>query len=115
MASFAEKLKLLRELNGMTQAALADRLNVARSTVAGYETRSRQPSHEKLTVMADLFHVSIDYLLDDSKIELTSFDNTYSSQREKLLIARYRKLSSESQKDLLHFLDMLETWDSRQH
>ena len=70
MASFAEKLKALRGQNHMTQAQLAAALNVARSTVAGYETKSREPSHDKLNVMADLFHVSVDYLLDDSPVEL---------------------------------------------
>ena len=74
MASFAEKLKALRGQNHMTQAQLAAALNVARSTVAGYETKSREPSHDKLNVMADLFHVSVDYLLDDSPVEITTFD-----------------------------------------
>ena len=68
---FAEKLKTLRIENEMTQDYVAKRLNVARSTIAGYETKNRQPSHEKLTAIAGLFHVSVDYLLDDEPVELT--------------------------------------------
>ena len=46
---FSEKLKKLREENHYTQKYVAKHLNVARSTIAGYETKNRQPSHEKLT------------------------------------------------------------------
>lgn len=53
--SFDQKLKALRLENKMTQEYVARKLNVARSTIAGYETKSRQPSHEKLTSLANLF------------------------------------------------------------
>ena len=58
--SFSKKLKMLRLENEMTQDYVASRLNVARSTIAGYETKNRQPSHEKLAALANLFHVTID-------------------------------------------------------
>lgn len=115
MASFAEKLKALRGQNHMTQAQLAAALNVARSTVAGYETKSREPSHDKLNVMADLFHVSVDYLLDDSPVEITTFDEPHTSQTEALLLTRYRKLSLQSKKELLHYLELLESWEATSH
>ena len=63
--SFSEKLKNLRAENNMTQQMLADRMNLARTTITGYETKNRQPSHEKLTAMADIFGVTVDYLIDD--------------------------------------------------
>ena len=111
MASFAEKLKALRGQNHMTQAQLAAALNVARSTVAGYETKSREPSHDKLNVMADLFHVSVDY----SPVEITTFDEPHTSQTEALLLTRYRKLSLQSKKELLHYLELLESWETTSH
>ena len=40
---FSEKLKKLREENHYTQKYVAKHLNVARSTIAGYETKNRQP------------------------------------------------------------------------
>ena len=72
---FSEKLKKLREENHYTQKYVAKHLNVARSTIAGYETKNRQPSHEKLTILAELFHVSVDYLLDDDISEITLLIN----------------------------------------
>ena len=38
--SFAEKLKQLRLQNNLTQEALGKRMNVSRSTIAGYETKN---------------------------------------------------------------------------
>ena len=64
--SLDKKIRTLRLEYHMTQEDLARRLNVSRSTVAGYETKNRQPSHEKLTALAGLFHVSVDYLINDS-------------------------------------------------
>ena len=65
--SFAQKLKSLRLEHDMTQESVAKYMNVACSTIAGYETKNRQPSHEKLTTLASLFQVSVDYLLDEGE------------------------------------------------
>ena len=64
--SLPQKLKTLRAEHNMTQAELGRQINVARATIAGYETRNRQPSYEKLTAIAETFQVSVDYLLDST-------------------------------------------------
>lgn len=53
--SLPQKLKTLRAEHNMTQAELGKQINVARATIAGYETRNRQPSYEKLTAIAETF------------------------------------------------------------
>lgn len=60
---FAENLKTLRTNNHLTQEELAKWMNLARSTIAGYEKKGRQPSYEVLERLAGFFHVSVDYLL----------------------------------------------------
>lgn len=60
---FAENLKMLRKKNRLTQKELAHRMNLSRATIAGYEKKRRQPSYEILARFAELFHVSIDFLL----------------------------------------------------
>ena len=70
--SLDQKLKSLRIKNKMTQKNVASYLHVARSTIAGYETKNRQPSHEKLTALAELFHVSVDFLINDYDVVETS-------------------------------------------
>ncbi|MCI9237277.1 helix-turn-helix transcriptional regulator [Lachnospiraceae bacterium 50-23] len=112
--SFDKKLKALRLENKMTQEYVASRLNVARSTIAGYETKNRQPSHEKLASIASLFHVTIDYLLDETdSIELNPSQGVIYSDTEKNLVLRYRKLSAQSRKELLSYIDLLELRDSQ--
>lgn len=112
--SFAEKLKALRKENNMTQLEVARRLNVARSTIAGYETKNRQPSHEKLATLANLFHVTLDYLLDDGTISIDSSHCVFYEEQEKKLIAKYRRLSLSSKQCLMDHLYLLELRDSQQ-
>lgn len=107
--SFDKKLKALRLENEMTQKYVAARLNVARSTIAGYETKNRQPSHEKLTALANLFDVTVDYLLEDEEtIHLNSSKTHLYSAEERAFLLRYKKLSPRSKKDLLGYLSLLE-------
>lgn len=110
--SFEAKLKALRMENKMTQQYVAKRLNVSRSTIAGYETKNRQPSHEKLTALANLFHVTVDYLLeDDDSINLSPSQTGIPSADEMALLTRYRKLSPQSKTDLISYMKLLELRD----
>lgn len=110
--AFAEKLKALRQKNNMSQEYVAQRINVARSTIAGYETKNRQPSHEKLIAFSNLFHVPVDYLLDGTHSDSISLDvsRTDSVNAQDLLL-RYYRLSARSQDDLLRHLHLLELQD----
>lgn len=73
---FSKKCIQLRKKYHMTQQELADQLNVSNKTVSRWETNESYPDIEILTQIAEIFHVSIDYLLkdhDDFK-ELDKFD-----------------------------------------
>lgn len=113
--SLSHKLKLLRAEHNMTQTELAKRINVARATIAGYETRNRQPSYEKLTAIADTFHVSVDYLLDGSD---ETADTTLSLRQERLLdqqvLALYQSLTMRSKEDAYEYLCLLELREKQQ-
>lgn len=61
-----ELSKYIRELRkdkGYTQKELAEFLKVGQTTVANYEQGTRIPDIEKLIRIADLFDISMDYLL----------------------------------------------------
>ncbi|MCF6461460.1 XRE family transcriptional regulator [Clostridium sp. Cult3] len=60
---FGKRLKSLREEKGFTQQDIADILGVGRATIAGYETKGKQPDYEKLMKLAEFFNTSVDYLL----------------------------------------------------
>ena len=61
--NFGERLKSLRHEKNLTQEEIAEILNVGRPTIAGYETKNKEPNYETLKKLADFFNVSIDYLL----------------------------------------------------
>ena len=62
---FNEKLQKLRKEKGMSQEALADELGVSRQAVSKWENGQVYPETEKLIQLGRLFHVSIDYLLNE--------------------------------------------------
>ena len=59
----AEKIKMLREQNNLTQAQLAKALGISRSAVNAYEQSISIPSTQYIVELARLFKVSTDYLL----------------------------------------------------
>lgn len=63
---FAERLYDLRNNYQMSQAQLAEELNVSRQTVSKWELGAAFPEIDKLIKISDLYHVSIDYLLKES-------------------------------------------------
>lgn len=64
---FGKRLKELRENQGITQADLAASLNVSRQSISGYENDAVEPSLDIIVKIADIFNVSLDYLLCRSK------------------------------------------------
>ena len=62
----ADKLRLYRLTNGYLQSEIADMIGVCRSTYINYEEPSRKFYElDKLQLLADLYQVNIECLLDD--------------------------------------------------
>lgn len=57
------RIRELRNLRGWTQAQLAKKIDVARSTVTMYENEDRQLDPALICVLCDLFGCTADYLL----------------------------------------------------
>ena len=58
-----ERIAKLRETSGLTQAELAEKLGVTDRAVSKWETGGGYPDITLLAPIADVFGVSIDYLL----------------------------------------------------
>lgn len=67
--TFGEKLQDLRRKAGMSQDALAEKLEVSRQAVSKWERDEAMPETEKVVRIAKLFDVSLDELLLDKKEE----------------------------------------------
>ena len=59
----ADKIKQLREQMGYTQAELARKLKLTRSSINGWEMGLTVPSTPMVVELAKIFNVSTDYLL----------------------------------------------------
>lgn len=57
------RLRELRETHGYTQDFVSECINVSRITYIRYETDSRQLKAPELIKLAELYNVSVDYLL----------------------------------------------------
>lgn len=104
--NFANTLKNLREANDVTQEQLADYLKVSRPTIAGYETKSRQPDYERLEKIAEYFNVSIDYLVRGFKEEQSTPLKEHALDQE--VTVSYRRLSLDSKQEVLKYIRLLE-------
>ena len=66
--AISNNIKELRKLNKYTQKQLANILGVAQTTIANYEKGIRVPDAKMLQKIADIFNVSIDYLIGRKKV-----------------------------------------------
>lgn len=62
--TLGEKIRELRIRSGLTQEGLAEKLHVSRSAIAKWEAGGGLPDLSNLKLLAELFSVSIDSLLD---------------------------------------------------
>lgn len=66
---FAEKILYCRRKAMMSQEALAERLGVSRQSVSKWETGEAQPEIGKLSLLAQTFGVTADWLLSEDEPE----------------------------------------------
>ncbi len=77
MVDFSQRLKKLRKEKHLTQAQVAACVGVTASMVSSYETDIRLPSYDVMIRIANLFGVTVDYLLcrEDRRLLDISFLN----------------------------------------
>lgn len=64
-----ERLAEIRKDHGDKQTDLAQKLNVALSTIRSWEQEKSAPPHEMLVRICRLYHISSDYLLGLSDVD----------------------------------------------
>ena len=86
----------MREDADMSQKELAAMLGLQSGAISKYEKGLTQPNLSTLIKIADIFNVSVDFLLG-----LSSVKNPYSPDKftphEAEIITKYRKLTKENQ------------------
>ena len=68
MKIFEKNLYEQRKLNKLTQREMAEKLGITQPSYIRYENGSAEPKQEILVKIADVFDVSVDYLMGRSEI-----------------------------------------------
>jgi transcriptional regulator with XRE-family HTH domain len=69
MTDLGTRIQSLRKQANLTQSGLAEKVGISHTQMARYETKNMQPSANVLKKLADIFDVSIDYLVNGNKSE----------------------------------------------
>lgn len=105
-STFAERLKMHRELCGYKQWQVADVLNINRTTYTKYETGVSEPSQAILKKIVALFGIDYNALLGKEDVIGANFcDSSLPMFRltdsENDLVRMFRVMSAENQQELM--------------
>lgn len=97
---FGLRLRELREKKRLLQQQLADWLGLTRSSISNYENNTQTPPADTLVRLADIYGVSVDYLLgvkNDRKRVLVIEGLTPSQEKAlEILAEEFREANSKS-------------------
>lgn len=100
-SNFAENLIELRTAANLTQQKLADILGLKDSTIVGYEKGRIKPSLDVIEKLADLFGVSIDFLLGRTQEKENQLDEM------QVIMNIYNSLPEEKRKRMLRYMKVI--------
>lgn len=104
MEAFGARIYELRRAGGLTQQAVAERLQIHRTTYTKYETGRATPDQQGLVRLAEIFGVSVDCLLghcSDGGVADATGESVSLTAEEQALVQLFRRLTEEQRKDLL--------------
>lgn len=67
MTEFKNRLTELRKQNFLSQREMAQKLGISQPSYVRYENGTAQPNLDRLIMIADIFDVSLDYLVGREK------------------------------------------------
>ncbi len=106
MVLFGMRIRTLRRQRGMTQQAVADRLQIDRTTYTKYEAGRVSPDQQGLVRLAEMFDCSVDSLLgiDTARQEIRVADGggvaAQLTGEEQTLLQLFRQLSPQERSEL---------------
>ncbi|MFI3128423.1 MAG: LexA family transcriptional regulator [Bacillota bacterium] len=106
-----DKLKVLRKNKSLTQAKVASILGISQAAYSKYEIGKSEPDNKSLAVLADLFDVSIDYLIGNlhtSNTDVAVLDRKVS--RIPVLGSIPAGVPIDAVEDILDYEDIPERW-----
>ena len=105
MSELGKRIQELRKQNGLTQQELAGRVQISHPQIVRYETKGVQPPADVLARIADVFDVSIDFLVNGDKSQ-----RAQQTIKDAELIKNFKELDQlpeEEKKSILKVLNAL--------
>jgi transcriptional regulator with XRE-family HTH domain len=105
MSDLGKRIQELRKQIGLTQAQLAEKINISHTQLTRYESKNVQPPADVLLRLANTFDVSIDYLVSGNKS-----DKIEQTLKDAELIKQFKqldKLPEDEKKSILKVLGAL--------
>jgi transcriptional regulator with XRE-family HTH domain len=97
-----EKIRTLRKSKGWTQIELAEKLGTSQKAVTTYETGTRRPSLDRLTLLARLFNVTLEDLIGKNGIKpQEDKKHVHKNSRVAQIQVLYERLPANEQRVIL--------------
>jgi len=87
MSDLGKRIQELRKQVGLTQAQLADKIEISHTQLTRYESKGVQPPADVLERLANVFDTSIDYLVRGNKSE-----HVENALKDAELVKEFKKL-----------------------
>jgi transcriptional regulator with XRE-family HTH domain len=108
MLNIGERIIQLRKQYSLSQSGLAKKIGASRTIVGNYERNSNTPSIEMLIKIANVFNVTIDYLIGQG--QLGNYDKDVVNRIEDI-----EKLDSDTRGKLFFLIDnVVQNYKTRQ-
>lgn len=105
---FNDRLMQLRKEKKLSREDLATKLGVSYSTIAKYESGTREPDLKTLEIISDIFDVSLDYLLgknsDEDRLEYYKNKITTEFPDIDLMFKDMESLTAEDMKEVYEYI-----------
>lgn len=100
----SRKLRTLRQEAEYTQEDVSRQLHIRRQTYCNYENELRTPPLDAIIALAELYHVSVDYLVHET--DTVTRQRLTSSQKKagEKLLNDFFSLSNHKQKEVMEFI-----------
>ena len=83
-----QRLKEIREAQGMSQASVAKHLGISRSSYFNWENGKTKPNQKNLSVLAELFGVAETYFLSEHEIVEVYLELNEENRQEALRLTK---------------------------
>lgn len=106
--TFADKLKLIRKANNLTQAEFADSIGISRGNLSGLELGKVTPTSLFINCVSLTYHIDKNWLVDDSNDDLSALNGV--TNMASLIAEKYEQLDNKYKKfvenQILQLLEM---------